>query len=127
MPNAAPAAAPRYAAGSSAPGSALAFYESILTSDFPQYEVRKNVSLSALGYSESGRPFDFVLYQGGRPVSVIVMSQKNKTRNRAYWNSEKAAQAAGVPFINFWTHMFSQTPADRPYVVDRIKRKMRIS
>ena len=94
--------------------NAEAYFSEILTSEFSQYQIRKNVPLSEFG--AEGRPFDFGLYQNGKLAAVVVLAQHNKTRNHPYWNSQKKAQELNIPFINFYTHM----PNERSFVIYRI-------
>ena len=94
------------------------YFAEILASEFGQFQVRENVSLSEFG--AEGRPYDFCLYQNGVLVAVIVLAERNRTRNHPYWNSEKAARAMNVPFVHFYTHM----PNERGFVIGRINRLM---
>jgi len=92
------------------------YFKEILNSEFNQYEIKDNVQVSELG--GEGRPYDFGLYQLGSIKGVIVLVEHNKTRNKPYWNSEKKAQEAKVPFINFYLHM----PNERDFVIYRINK-----
>ena len=65
-----------------------------------------------------GKPYEFGLYREGVLKAVVVLVQHNRDRNRAYTGSKAAAEAAGVPFINFYVHMSNEYG----YVVDRIRR-----
>ncbi|MDR0849153.1 MAG: hypothetical protein LBN10_08995 [Propionibacteriaceae bacterium] len=98
----------------SEPDKNAAFFATVLAEDFPQYQVRENVPVSEFG--GDGKPYDFVLSLGGKTVGVISLVQHNRDRNKAYRNSRAAAQAAGVPFINFYLHM----PNEREFVKYRI-------
>ena len=94
------------------------YFAEILASEFSQYQIRRIVPLSEFG--GEGRPFDFGLYQDGRLAAVVVLAQRNKTRNHPYWNSQKKAQELNIPFINFHTHM----PNERDFVIYRINHMM---
>ena len=96
-----------------------AYFAEILASEFGQYQIRENVSLSEFG--AQGRPYDFGLLQNGQFAAVVVLAGHNKTRNHPYWNSEKKAQELNIPFINFYTHM----PNERGFVINRINRLIR--
>ena len=91
------------------------YFASILSQDFSAYDVRENVSPAELG--GGGKSYDFGLYQAGRLVGVVMLTPHNRDRNQAFLSARQTCQRAGIPFINFYTHM----PNERGYVADRIR------
>lgn len=94
-----------------------AYFAEILASEFPEYEVRRDVPPSALCVGAEGTSIDFVLYQGGIPAAAIPLTPHNGDRNQGFYGMKQACCDAGVPFINFYRHM----PNTRDYVVARIR------
>lgn len=109
------AAAPAAQAAAAQAPRDRAYFADILTTEFGGYELRQNVSPAELG--GSGKPYDFVLCRGGRPVGAVMLTEHNRDRNAAFLNAKAACEQAGVPFINFYLHM----PNERNYIVGRIK------
>ncbi|MDR0435717.1 MAG: hypothetical protein LBH11_02975 [Propionibacteriaceae bacterium] len=93
-----------------------AYFGAIITSRLPQYQVSPGVTPEQLG--GTGKPYTFGLYSDGTLKGVIQLVDHNRDRNRPYCSSREAAQAAGIPFINFYTHM----PNEPDFVVGRIQR-----
>ena len=90
----------------------------ILAQEFAAYAAAPNVSAVTWGVTSGPcKPFDYCLCANGRVVAAIMLTDHNRDRNSAYLNAKAACKAAGVPFINFYTHM----PNERSYVVNRIK------
>ena len=94
-----------------------AYFAEILASEFPEYEVRRDVPPSALRVGAEGTSIDFVLYQGGIPAAAIPLTPHNGDRNQGFYGMKQACCDAGVPFINFYRHM----PNTHDYVVARIR------
>jgi len=95
------------------------YFAAILARDFADYQVRGSVPVAELG--GQGKPYEFGLYKTGDLKGVVVLVEHNRDRNRAYLGSKEAAQAAGVPFINFYLHM----PNEEAFVVSRIRRMVK--
>ncbi len=93
-----------------------AYFRTIIKEVFSGYIVREDMPVSELG--GEGRPYDFALIAGGECAGVVMLVEHNRDNNRAYKGARAAAQAAGVPFINFYTHMTNE----RGFVINRIKR-----
>ncbi len=89
----------------------------ILNSEFPGYDIRTQIAATALGAPDGCRAFDYGLYLNGTPVLMIMVTDHNRERNRAYNGAKQACANSGVKFMNFFTHM----PNERSYVVNRIK------
>jgi len=98
------------------PKEVTAYFADILSSEFSGYQIRESVPLSEFG--GEGRPYDFGLSKDGEFIGFVVLSQRNRTHNHPYWNSEKKAKELNIPFINFYTHMSNE----REYVIKRINK-----
>ncbi len=69
--------------------------------EFPQYEVREEVSPTTLGGTGEFMPYSYGVYENGTPKLFIMVVMNNTCRQRLYrWSKEEAAKA-GVPMINF--------------------------
>ena len=95
------------------------YFRAIINENFSNYTIREDVPVAELG--GDGRAYDFALVSGGQCCGVIMLVEHNRDNNRAYKGAREAAQAAGVPFINFYTHM----PNERDFVINRIRRLAR--
>ena len=93
-----------------------AYFRAIISECFREYIVREDVPVEELG--GQGKPYDFMLITNGNCAGVVMLVEHNRDNNRFYKGARYAAQAAGVPFINFYTHMYNE----RGYVINRIKR-----
>lgn len=113
-----------------------AYFAEILSSEFPQYSIKRNVPVTELaGFvadefqlyktrplqsykAEWGAPYTFVLYRGGTPAGVVMLgSGSSHSRNVKYLIARMYAKKLGLPYINFYT----QFPNERAYVVGRIR------
>ena len=112
-------------------------FRSILKSEFPQFTVRENVPVTDLAgdatdnfqlyktrpyqayKAEWGKPYTFVLYQGGRPRGIVMLGDGHShSANVKYLIARKYAQKLNIPYINF----YSQMPNERQYVISRIRK-----
>lgn len=122
-----------------APADWNVYFADILSAEFPQYTVSRDVPVTDLaGFAtdefklyntrplqaykaEWGAPYTFVLYQGGAPAGIVMLgSGHSHDKNVKYLVSRMYAKKLGLPYINFYTQM----PNERNYVVGRIKRFM---
>ena len=113
------------------------YFAEILSSEFPQYSVKRNVPVTDLaGYAadvfqlyatrpqqtykaERGAPYTFVLYQGDQPAAVVMLGDgASHSRSVKYLIARMYAKKLGLPYINFYT----QCPNERGYVVSRIRQ-----
>ena len=92
-----------------------AWFATMLKENFSEYLIREYVPVAELG--GDGKPYDFLLIRNGAACGAIMLTEHNKTNNRAFKGAKAACQAAGVPFINFFDFM-----ANEPgYVINRIR------
>lgn len=94
------------------------WFAGVLQSDFGEYLVREYVPVAELG--GDGRPYDFLLVKNGAACLAIMVTEHNKTNNRAFRGARTACEAAGVPFMNFFDFMANE----QDYVVDRIRKSL---
>ncbi len=73
----------------------------VLAKEFPQYEVREQVSPTTLGGTGKFRPYDFGIYENGAPRLFIMVVYGNTCAQREYRWSKEQAESAGVTMINF--------------------------
>lgn len=98
--------------------------EALLQSELPGHTVRRGITADGLGWLPAGTrcvPYDYCIFGAGGMKGVITVTDHNRDNNTAFRNAKRAAQVAGVPFINFYTHM----PNERDYVVNRIKTMLK--
>ena len=122
-----------------APADWEGYFAGILSTEFPQYSVKRNVPVTDLAGFDSeecqlyetrpvqsykaewGKPYTFVLYQGETPVGIVMLGDgSSHARNVKYLVSRMFAKKMGLPYINFYTQM----PNEKAYVVERIKKFM---
>ena len=120
----------------------MAYFREILANEFSQFEVRENVPVQDLvGYvadefklykdrpqqaykAEWGKPYTFVLFNNGLVYGVVMLGNGHcHDSNVKYLISRMYTKKMNVPYINFYTQM----PNERGYVIDRIKRLMRLN
>lgn len=93
--------------------------ESILSTEFSDYEIRREVPAASLG-AVNARSYSYGMYRNGAPVVMIMITEHNKEQNRAFQGAKAACAQSNVKFLNFFTHM----PNDRGYVVNRIRQAL---
>lgn len=113
-----------------------AYFAEILRNRFPQYTVRENVPVTELTgnvsdvfrlyenrpnqvyKAEWGRPYDFVLYSGEKPVTAVMLGDGHCHSSKVtYLISKMFAKKFNVPYLGFYT----QFPNTEDYVVKRIR------
>ncbi len=114
----------------------IAYFAEIISSEFPQYSMKRDVPVTDLaGFisdesqlyktrpvqtykAEWGAPYTFVLYQGDKPAGIVMLgSGSSHHKNVKYLVARMFAKKMGLPYINFYTQM----PNERAYVVKRIR------
>lgn len=88
----------------------------ILAEEFPQYEVKEQVSPTTIGGEGQFLPYDFAVYQNGQPKLFIMVVFNNTCGLRKYRWSKEQAERAGVTMINF-VFGFSNK---KEYMIDRL-------
>ena len=85
---------------------------------FPQYEVKENVSPATLGGEGKFKNYDFAVYQGGTPKLLIMLVGKTTCNTRLYRWSKEVADKNGVKMINFVEHY----PNNVAYIKARLEK-----
>lgn len=112
-----------------------AFFEYVIRVECPQYTIRKDIPVTELvGNAEDwfrlyetrpeqvykaewGKPYDFVLYQNGKPAAVVMLGDRHTHNvNVKYLIARMYAKKLGLPYINFYT----QFPNTADYVARRL-------
>lgn len=88
----------------------------ILASEFPQYEVKEQVSPTTIGGEGKFLPYDFAVYENGQPKLFIMVVYNNTCASREYRWSKEQAEFAGVTMINF-VYAFENK---KDYMIDRL-------
>ena len=117
------------------------YFNDILVTDFPQYNISINVPVTDLvGFvadefqlykkrplqtykAEWGAPYSFVLYKDEKPVGVVMLGSDHcHSQNVKYLIARMYAKKLGIPYIGFYT----QYPNERSYVINRISELMKV-
>jgi hypothetical protein len=92
----------------------------LLATWFPGISIRDNVWPSEFG-GQGKLPFTMVLYRMDAPVAVVQMTKKGEYGTLRFKDAKATAEAAGIPFINF----FDWYPNEQQYVERRIRLLMK--
>jgi hypothetical protein len=76
----------------------------VLSSEFPQYTVKENVSPTTLGGTGRFMEYSIVVYDGEEPKLIIMLIGKTTTSHREYRFSKEEAEKHNIAFINFIEH-----------------------
>lgn len=96
----------------------------LVDGNFAENEIEKDVPVVKVNpaFTESGlRPYDRVIYVGGKPKAAIMYTPHNRDNNRAYLGAKEACEKAGVVFLNFYEHMLNA----HDYVKTRISEALK--
>ena len=94
-------------------------FDEILSTEFSDLSVMKNVSAESIGISalDPCQPYSYVLQRDGKTVLAIMLTPHNRDKNTAYINARKSAKDSQIVFLNFFRHF----PNERDYIVSRIR------
>ena len=117
----------------------VAYFDEIIRTNFPQFNVKQNVPVTDLtGFTadtfqlyetrpyqtykaEWGQPYTFVLGRGTVSAGVVMLGGGHThDKNVKYLISRMYCKKLGIPYINFYLQMENE----RNYVVGRIKDLM---
>lgn len=88
----------------------------LMMAEFPEYELRENVSPTTIGGTGRFMNYTFGVYLNGQPKLFMMVIGKTTCSHREYRWSKEQAQAAGVPMINWVEHY----PNKIDYMVNRL-------
>lgn len=97
--------------------------ESCFHTHFADYEIRRDVSPADFGGAADARCFTYVLYLNGEAKAVVMVTPHNQDARKAYRQAMDAANKAGLPFINFFTHFDNR----EDYILDRLSRYLKVT
>ncbi|MCL1914112.1 MAG: hypothetical protein FWG10_09625 [Eubacteriaceae bacterium] len=94
-------------------------FDKILHDEFSYLDVAKNVEAERIAFVAATpcKAYSYVVSDNGRIVAVIMLTKRNRDHNAAFLNARSAAQAANLPFLNFYSYY----PNERDYIISRIK------
>ncbi len=76
----------------------------VLKNDFPQYEVREDVSPTTIGGTGRFMNYSIAVYDQGAMKLAIMLIGKTTTSHREYRWSREEAEKNGIIFLNFVRH-----------------------
>lgn len=91
--------------------------ESVLSSEWSDFEVRREIPASGLGAPERARAYSYGLYKNGQPKAMfLVVTDKYHHLNGAARQAQTACKAKGIPCMNFFSHL----PNTTEYISQRL-------
>lgn len=95
--------------------------EAVLSRDFSEYEVRKNVNSSEFMANEAADNYSYVLYLEGHPkLSIMVLNGHNEYAKKSVRLAHEASEGKSVPCINIMTYL----PSTMSYIKEAINEKL---
>lgn len=88
----------------------------VFAREFPQYEIKENVSPTTLGGTGKFMNYTFGVYENGAPKLFIMVVLNNDCVHRTYRWSKEEAERAGVTMINFVAQFENRID----YIIDRL-------
>lgn len=73
----------------------------VFAKEFPQYEIKENVSPVTLGGTGRFMDYSFGVYENGEPKLFIMIISSNTCASKFYRWSKEQAEQANVTMINF--------------------------
>ena len=97
-------------------------FDDIITRNFTDYEVRKNVPAKELDPDchPACTPIQFLFYKGSRPALALVLVQQNTYRGMNVIGTRKICEAQNIDYLRF----FREYDNEEYYVVNRIKSRL---
>ena len=90
----------------------------VLKNEFPQYEVREDVSPTTIGGTGRFMNYSIGVYDNGVPKMFIMLIGKTTTSHREYRWSREEAEKNGITFLNFIKHYPNRTG----YISERLHK-----
>lgn len=88
----------------------------VFAREFPQYEIKENVSPTTIGGTGEFMDYSFGVYENGVPKLFIMVVFSNDCARRTYRWSKEQAERAGVTMINFVAAFENRID----YIIDRL-------
>ncbi len=95
-------------------------FDDIISRNFADYEVRRNVPASELmsDCHPACTPVQFMFYKDGKPVLAVVLVKENNYRGMNVLGTKRICDAKNITYIRFY-HEYEN---DEAYVVERIRK-----
>lgn len=90
----------------------------VLKNEFPQYEVREDVSPTTIGGTGRFMNYSIGVYDNGVPKLFMMLIGKTTTSHREYRWSREEAEKNGITFLNFIKHYPNRTE----YISERLHK-----
>lgn len=91
--------------------------EEVFSTDYPDYEVRKNLDAGVYG----AKKYSYGLYYNGMPrMMIMVLGDGNHSVTREVRLAKEASESYGVPYLNFFAHL----PNEEDYIRNRIRENL---
>ena len=91
--------------------------DKILASEFPSYQVAKNVDPRSMGATDTHLiPYPYVISQGGAVKLIIMLPDRNTCSTRGYRFARTFAEGRGITVINFLLN----SKNEESYIIDRL-------
>ena len=100
-------------------GTVEQYFSKLLAERFPEYSVRRNLSVR----SENGEtaPISFLLVRNERPCLAIILCHSQQYKRKRYLNTIQACERRGIPAQRYFTDFRN----DANYVTTRIRNGIR--
>ena len=118
-----PAPQPAYSAPvMKAPVDQFGKFDDIISRNFADCEVKRNLPASALdsGCHPACTPVQFMFYEDGEPVLAVVLVRTNTYRGRNVLGTKEICEKLGIRYIRF----YEEYENEESYVVNRIKENL---
>lgn len=95
--------------------------ESIIASEFSEYELRKDIPASEMTSNSGARDYSYGLYLNGSPKAfIMIMKDRNDYKKRDVVLARQAAESNGIPYMNFIPHL----PNEPEYISNRLRQNV---
>lgn len=95
--------------------------ESVLSSEWSGFEVRREIPAAEFEAPEKARAYSYGLYENGQPKAMfLIVTDKNHYLNSATRLAQTACKANGIPCMNFFSHL----PNTTEYISQRLKENI---
>ena len=91
--------------------------DKILSSEFPSFQVQKNVDPRSMGATDTHLlPYAYLISQAGQPKLIIMLPGRNTCSTRAYRFSQAFAEKSCITLINCLVN----SPNEESYIINRL-------
>ncbi len=95
--------------------------EQVIANEYSTYELKKNVPASEMFAEPGAVDYSYGIYKNGAPVAYItVIADRNEYKLKRFRDAKAAAEARGIPHMNFFAHL----PNETSYISERLKQEI---